>query len=139
MSRIGPKNSRPEMVVRRIAHRLGYRFRLHRRDLPGTPDVVFPALKRVIFVHGCFWHRHRNCSRTTSPKTRARFWAEKFATNIARDKRNVRLLRQSGWQILVIWECETLDPDRVTKLLVAFLRPDGRKGRPWDKRTEPTQ
>ncbi|MHC2435338.1 DNA mismatch endonuclease Vsr [Bradyrhizobium sp. USDA 4451] len=130
MSRIGPKNSRPEIVVRQVAHRLGYRFRLHRHDLPGTPDIVFPVLKRVVFVHGCFWHRHRNCSRTTTPKTRAGFWAEKFEKNIARDARNIRLLRKEGWHVLTIWECDTFDVDRVAKLLLRFLRPHGIGRRP---------
>jgi len=125
MARIGPKNSRPEMVVRKLAHRLGYRFRLHRRDLPGTPDIVFPVKRRVVFVHGCFWHRHKNCYRTTTPKTRAEFWAEKFSRNVERDAKNVRLLKELGWHVLIIWECDTFDPDRLEGLLAKFLRRAG--------------
>lgn len=121
MARIGPKNSRPEMVVRKLAHRLGYRFRLHRRDLPGTPDIVFPVKKCVVFVHGCFWHRHNDCSRTTTPKTRAEFWAEKFSRNVERDAKNVESLKEQGWDVLIIWECDTFDPNRVEGFLAKFL------------------
>jgi DNA mismatch endonuclease, patch repair protein len=121
MSRIGPKNSRPELVVRKITHRLGYRFRLHRRDLPGTPDIVFPASRRVIFVHGCFWHRHPHCPRTTTPKTRAEFWADKFEKNVERDARNIRQLRRDDWDVLIIWECDTFNITKIETLLVKFL------------------
>ncbi len=121
MRRVKGKDSAPEMSVRRVAHALGYRFRLHRRDLPGTPDLVFPRLQKVILVHGCFWHRHRGCSRTTTPKTRTGFWEAKFTQNIRRDKRVVRRLRDIGWEILIIWECQTADPAKLSRRLERFL------------------
>jgi DNA mismatch endonuclease (patch repair protein) len=121
MARIRGKDSAPERVVRSLAHALGYRFRLHRRDLPGTPDLVFPGRRRVVFVHGCFWHRHPGCSRTTAPRTRADFWADKFARNVARDADALQALEKRGWAALVIWECETADRGAVTERLRAFL------------------
>lgn len=99
----------PEVVVRRLLHALGVRFRLHRKDLPGTPDIVLPGRRTVIFVHGCFWHRHEGCPKATSPITRRDFWAEKFAANIARDATKTAALEENGWKVLVVWECETLD------------------------------
>jgi DNA mismatch endonuclease (patch repair protein) len=123
MARIGPKNSVPEMVVRKVAHGLGYRYRLHGRDLPGTPDLVFPARRSIIFVHGCFWHRHSGCKRCTHPKTRFEFWAEKFARNVQRDASNEEALRRAGWRVLVIWECETFAPAEVRRRLKSFLGP----------------
>jgi DNA mismatch endonuclease (patch repair protein) len=122
MARVRDKNSKPELAVRRLAHRLGYRFRLHVRNLPGTPDLVFPRFRKVIFVHGCFWHRHRGCGRTTTPKTRHAYWAEKFETNIQRDKTKKRQLEALGWKVLVVWECETFDLDALSRRLIAFLR-----------------
>jgi DNA mismatch endonuclease (patch repair protein) len=113
MARIGPKDTKPEMVVRRAAHALGYRFRLHRRDMPGTPDLVFPRLKKVVFVHGCFWHRHPGCRHTSTPKTRREFWEEKFARNVERDARKTAQLQDSGWDVLTIWECDTRDGGRL--------------------------
>ena len=121
MAKIGSKNSRPEMAVRRAAHNLGYRFRLHRRDLPGTPDLTFPRLRKAIFVHGCFWHRHPGCSRTTTPKTRTDFWTKKFRENLERDRRVQRELAEMGWQVLVIWGCETKDASILSERLHAFL------------------
>jgi len=121
MAKIGSKNSRPEMAVRRAAHNLGYRFRLHRRDLPGTPDLIFPRMRKAIFVHGCFWHRHPGCSRTTTPKTRTDFWSKKFGENQARDRRVLCQLTELGWQVLVIWECETKDTAILSEKLQAFL------------------
>src|SRR5439155_25720544 len=121
MARVRGKDSKPEIVVRSVAHRLGYRFRLHSRDLPGTPDLLFPRLRKAIFVHGCFWHRHRNCVRTTTPKTRAAFWAQKFADNIKRDARARRRLRAAGWEVLVIWECETFSKPSLEARVIAFL------------------
>ena len=121
MARVRDKHSKPERVVRRMAHRLGYRFRLHRKDLPGTPDLVFPKSQKAILVHGCFWHRHTGCNRTTSPKTRSAYWADKFETNKRRDKIKQRRLRQLGWDILIIWECETLNIDKLAKRLSSFL------------------
>ena len=122
MARVRDKNSKPEIAVRRLAHRLGYRFRLHNRKLPGTPDLVFPRLRKALFVHGCFWHRHRGCARTTTPKTRSSYWAEKFKSNIKRDRAKATQLRKLGWDVLVIWECETFDLDTLSHRLIAFLR-----------------
>lgn len=121
MARVRTQHSEPEIVVRRVAHALGYRFRLHRRNLPGTPDLVFPGAKRAIFVHGCFWHRHKGCVRTTTPKTRAAFWAEKFAANVRRDARTLRQLKSAGWSVLVVWECQTFDSRTLAKRLARFL------------------
>ena len=123
MSRVRGWDTTPELAVRRMVHALGYRFRLHRRDLPGTPDMTFPRLGKVIFVHGCFWHRHRGCNRTTTPKTRAAFWREKFERNTNRDRRNIAKLKALGWEVLVVWECETSDRDDLRGLLSAFLAP----------------
>lgn len=106
MARIRAKDTRPELIVRSLVHRMGYRFRLHRRDLPGTPDLVFPRLKAVIFVHGCFWHRHSCANGRVVPGTRRKFWVEKFAANQRRDRRNRQALVRLGWKVLVLWECE---------------------------------
>jgi DNA mismatch endonuclease (patch repair protein) len=122
MSRVRAKNSKPEMAVRRLVHKLGFRFRLHRRDLPGTPDLVFPGLAKVIFVHGCFWHRHPRCPRTTTPKTRAALWADKFAANVKRDERARQALKKAGWDTFVIWECETFNLQSLTITVGRFLR-----------------
>lgn len=120
MGRIRGKDTGPELRVRRFAHGMGYRFRLHRRDLPGSPDVVFPSRKAAIFIHGCFWHRH-TCGRAYEPKTRPEFWSKKFAGNVARDRQAKRALRKAGWKVLVIWECETTSGERVTSKLLKFL------------------
>ena len=121
MSRIRGRDTAPEMIVRGIAHALGFRFRLHRRDLPGSPDLVFPKHRAVIMVHGCFWHRHPGCKYATSPKTRVRFWEEKFEGNVVRDRRNDYALRELGWRVMVIWECETRDCEAVAERIVGFL------------------
>lgn len=122
MAKVRAKNSSPEIAVRKTAHALGYRFRLHRRDLPGTPDLVFPRLRKVVFVHGCFWHRHEGCIRTTSPKTRREFWTKKFEANIERDHRNLCELEALGWDCRVIWECEIKDLSCLEASLRAFLK-----------------
>ena len=106
MSAIKSKNTRPEIIVRKFLHSKGYRFRLHRKDLPGSPDIVLPKYKTVIFVHGCFWHRHEGCKYKTTPKTRKEFWENKFNENIKRDKNNFKELKKLNWKVLVIWECE---------------------------------
>ena len=121
MRRVRGKDTTPERAVRRVAHALGYRFRLHRRDLPGTPDLVFPRLRRAIFVHGCFWHRHEGCVRTTTPKTRAAYWREKFEQNLRRDRRNLAALRRLGWSVLVVWECQTFERTELLARLSRFL------------------
>lgn len=107
MSRVGGKNTTPEIRVRRAAHALGLRFRLHRSDLAGTPDLVFPRRRIALFVHGCFWHRHLGCCKASNPKTRKDYWEEKFRTNIARDIQKAAELEVAGWQVVVVWECET--------------------------------
>jgi DNA mismatch endonuclease, patch repair protein len=121
MSRIRGSDTRPEMVVRRMAHAMGYRFRLHRRDLPGTPDLVFPGRRKVVFVHGCFWHRHEGCRNASRPKSRVEFWQAKFRANVDRDRRALAGLAELGWDVLVIWECETKEPDTVARRLRDFL------------------
>ncbi len=121
MSRVGSRDTKPELVVRRIAHGLGFRFRLHRKDLPGRPDIVFPRYRSVIFVHGCFWHRHPSCKYASSPKTRVEYWEDKFQSNVARDARNETLLRDLGWRVMVIWECETKDREAVAERISSYL------------------
>jgi DNA mismatch endonuclease (patch repair protein) len=121
MARIRGRDTGPELAVRRIAHNLGYRFRLHRRDLPGTPDLVFPARHKVVFVHGCFWHRHSGCRFAYEPKSNVEFWNAKFAANIARDARVQGELERMGWSVLTIWECDTAKPDLVVEILKEHL------------------
>lgn len=121
MSRIRGRDTGPERIVRSMLHRMGYRFRLHRRDLPGRPDIVLPRLRSVIFVHGCFWHRHKGCRYATTPKTRAEFWQKKFKENVERDRRNVVALREDDWRVLCVWECETRDPEALKSQLRTFL------------------
>jgi len=106
MSAIKSKNTKPEIAVRKMLHALGYRFRLHRKDLPGSPDIVLPKYKTVIFVHGCFWHRHENCKYASTPKTRKEFWENKFKENIERDLKTQNNLKSLGWKSEIIWECE---------------------------------
>jgi DNA mismatch endonuclease (patch repair protein) len=121
MAAIKGKNTKPEMIVRRLAHKLGYRFRLHRRDLPGCPDLAFPSLRRVIFVHGCFWHMHDCRYGCVVPRTNASFWQAKRRSNVDRDERQMAALRRDGWRVLVVWECETRDPAALSRRLVRFL------------------
>lgn len=106
MAAISGQNTQPELALRRFLHALGYRFRLHRKDLPGKPDIVMPKLRTCIFVHGCFWHRHPGCRYATTPKTRSEFWAAKFFRNVERDLENVHALEALGWKVMVVWECE---------------------------------
>jgi DNA mismatch endonuclease (patch repair protein) len=117
MSKIKSKNTRPEIKVRSFLHQLGYRFRLHRNDLPGKPDIVLPKYKTVIFVHGCFWHRHQGCRYAYAPKSRVKFWEEKFQQNVARDRTKTEKLKQSGWFVMVIWECETKNNEKLLQSL----------------------
>jgi DNA mismatch endonuclease, patch repair protein len=123
MASIKKKDTRPELLVRRIAHRLGYRFRLHRADLPGTPDVVFPRYRAVINVHGCFWHRHDCRLAGKLPSRRAEYWLPKLKRNVERDAANRRELRKLGWRSLVVWECETRDLEALTRRIRVFLDP----------------
>lgn len=113
MAAIRGKNTRPEIAVRKLLHRMGLRFRLHRKDLPGHPDIVLPRHRLAIFVHGCFWHRHEGCSRANAPKSRSDYWQAKFARNAARDERQQNLLRQGGWKVLTVWECKAKDAEHV--------------------------
>ncbi len=121
MSRIRGKDTGPEMTVRRIVHALGYRYRLHCRDLPGTPDLVLRRTHKVIFVHGCFWHRHENCPCAYTPKSRQSFWSKKFRLNKQRDRRHIRQLTQDGWAVLVVWECELASLRSATRRIRTFL------------------
>lgn len=107
MSRIKNRDTKPELLVRSLLHRKGYRFRLHRKDLPGKPDIILPRFKTVIFVHGCFWHRHEGCRYAYSPKSRIDFWQKKFSRNVTRDQEVHEALLNLGWKVYVIWECET--------------------------------
>lgn len=120
MAQVKNKNTAPEIIVRKNLHRLGYRFRLHRRDLPGNPDIVLPRYKAVIFVHGCFWHGH-DCPRGKRPSSRQEFWDEKLDRNIERDKVNQETLRKMGWKVIVIWECETKDRQDLDVRLKKYL------------------
>ena len=124
MSRIKGRDTVPEILVRRVAHGLGFRYRLYRKGLPGRPDLVFPRHRAVVFVHGCFWHRHEACRYAYEPKSRVRFWTEKFRQNVARDQRNEQALHTLGWRVLVIWECETRNPTEVEGRLLNYLRRD---------------
>lgn len=115
MRRIGKANTRPELAVRRAAHAAGLRFRLHRRDLPGSPDLVFPSRRIALFVHGCFWHQHEGCSLCRQPKSRLEYWLPKLKRNQERDERAAALLADAGWQVLTIWECETVVPEALSE------------------------
>lgn len=112
MSRIRGKNTRPEIALRRVLHRLGLRYRLYGGGLPGKPDLVLPRFKAVVFVHGCFWHRHQGCSIATTPKSNTAFWVSKFETNVARDERALLALASLGWKAFVVWECEVATAKR---------------------------
>lgn len=116
MAAITSKDTTPELRVRRYLHAAGFRFRLHRKSLPGKPDIVLPGYQTVILVHGCFWHRHPGCRFATTPATRPEFWRDKFAANIARDEANSAALESLGWHVLVIWECQTRDVQRLVAL-----------------------
>ena len=121
MSAIKSKNTKPEIKVRKVLHSMGYRFRLHSKDLPGSPDIVLPKYKTVIFVHGCFWHRHENCKYASTPKTRKEFWENKFKLNLKRDAEVQEKIKNIGWQSVVIWECEVKNKSFLTKKFVRKL------------------
>lgn len=125
MSRIKGRDTGPELAVRRWLHRAGYRFRLCRADLPGRPDIVFPGRRRVIFVHGCFWHRHPGCRHAYLPKSRVAFWQAKFDGTVARDQAACQALQAGGWAVLVIWECDINREQALPALLQDFLGPPG--------------
>lgn len=117
MSSIKSKNTKPEVAVRALLHRLGFRFRLHSKLFPGKPDIILPKYKTVIFVHGCFWHRHKKCKIATVPSSNVDFWNEKFSRNVARDKKNLRAIRREGWKALTVWECELKNTDKLLQRL----------------------
>ena len=125
MSRIRSRDTGPEMAVRRIVHGMGYRYRLHRSDMPGKPDLVFGPRRKVIFVHGCFWHRHEDCRLARLPKSRLEFWRPKLEANLIRDERNRYELTRKDWGVLVIWECEIKEESRLRQRIREFL---GRPG-----------
>jgi DNA mismatch endonuclease (patch repair protein) len=121
MSRIGGRNTGPELAVRRLLRSMGIGYRLHVRTLPGRPDIVMKGRKKIIEVRGCFWHRHSGCSRAYSPKSNTRFWSDKFAATIARDTRNEASLRDRGWDVLVLWECEAENASVIRRRIESFL------------------
>ncbi len=118
MSAIKSKNTKPEIKVRKVLHSMGYRFRLHSKDLPGSPDIVLPKYKTVIFVHGCFWHRHENCKYASNPKTRQEFWNKKFKENIKRDSEIQEKIKNLDWRSVVIWECETKNMENLRDKII---------------------
>lgn len=123
MRRVRGKDTAPERIVRKVATQMGYRYRLHYSAVPGRPDLAFPSRKKVIWVHGCFWHRHDGCRMATVPKSRQRFWEGKFEANNARDQRNVVEARALGWELLIVWQCETLDMECLRFSIARFLGP----------------
>ena len=121
MAQVKGRDTKPERLVRSLLHSMGYRFRLHRKDLPGCPDIVLPRHRKVIFVHGCFWHGHKSCRRSDRPSTNREFWDKKIDATITRDARNLDLLRAVDWKVLVVWECETRNNEVLTRLLSDFI------------------
>lgn len=117
MARIKSEDTKPEIAVRSILHKMGYRFRLHRRDLPGSPDIVLPKYKAAIFVHGCFWHRHKGCDLAYMPKSNTQFWRRKFLENIQRDELAIYQLAKLGWSVIIVWECELKSPNALADRL----------------------
>lgn len=125
MATVRGRDTRPELLVRSTLHRMGYRFRVHRRDLPGSPDIVLPRFRTCIFVHGCFWHRHPGCRHASFPNTRAEFWEAKFAANVARDARREEELQRLGWKPLIVWECRLRNRHTLEKHLQSMLDASG--------------
>nr|WP_246860773.1 very short patch repair endonuclease [Noviherbaspirillum sp. UKPF54] len=121
MARVRAKDTTPEWLVRRAVHKMGFRYRLHRADLPGKPDMVFPRLKKIIFVHGCFWHLHAGCPKSRLPASNTSFWRQKLERNRERDEQHRIALEAAGWSVLVLWECELRDPQRLDECLIKFL------------------
>lgn len=121
MAKVKSKNTKPELSVRKLIFSLGYRYRLHSTKLPGSPDLVFPGRKKVIFVHGCFWHRHEGCKHATTPQSKQEYWGAKFSRTIKRDASNLAELKSLGWDSLVIWECEIKDTENLAREIVKFL------------------
>jgi DNA mismatch endonuclease (patch repair protein) len=127
MSRVKRRDTGPELLVRSTVHSLGYRFRLYRPDLPGKPDITLPKHRKVIFVHGCFWHGHKRCPRAERPTTNIAFWRKKLDSNIARDKRNIRQLKKDGWHVLVVWQCQTKKHETLERTLSKFLNEEDKR------------
>jgi DNA mismatch endonuclease (patch repair protein) len=125
MSHIRSCDTKPELIVRSLLHRSGIRYSLRRKDLPGKPDIVMPKYGAVVFVHGCFWHQHPNCSEASMPKTRTSFWRDKLGKNVARDRRNQNALRKQGWKVIVVWECQIIkNPFAVLHRILRTIRPN---------------
>lgn len=136
MSRVKGKDTTPEMRVRRLAHAMGLRFRLHRKDLPGKPDLVFSRFNAAVFVHGCFWHRHADCPKASNPKSRVDFWNDKFRRNIERDLRVQNELKTLGWKPIIIWECETKSHDQLlVRIQEIIIRGSDGKGKNREARS----
>jgi len=127
MRSVKSRDTKPELLVRRMLHKAGFRYRLHAKNLPGKPDIVFPSKHKAILVHGCFWHQHRGCHLADRPTSNTEYWNPKLDGNMARDARNLEALRKSGWEVLIIWDCQTRDKDALLKGLVKFLRKPRRK------------
>jgi len=123
MAAVKSTDTKPEILVRKCVHRLGFRFRLHDQRLPGKPDLVLPRLRKVIFVHGCFWHRHMQCKRASTPATREEFWQKKFSANVERDRRVLVELKNLGWDAMVVWQCQLADTEKLSQRLLSFLMP----------------
>ena len=121
MAQVKSKDTKPELAVRRLLHGLGYRYRLHRKDLPGRPDLAFPSRRKAMFVNGCFWHGHADCEKARLPSSNRDYWLTKLKRNEERDERNLVLLKEDGWATMVVWECELADLDAVARKLIAFL------------------
>lgn len=127
MAKVRSRNTRPELRVRSVLHRMGFRFRVNRRDLPGTPDIVLPRLRTVIFVHGCFWHSHEGCRRARIPSSNVEYWTAKLQRNLERDKLAVKAVEKLGWHVHVIWECQTPPTANLEETLRALLSPEAKE------------
>jgi DNA mismatch endonuclease, patch repair protein len=143
MAKVRGKDTAPELIVRRLLHSMGLRYRLHRKSLPGAPDIVFPSRKKVIWVHGCYWHHHSGCRLATVPKTNRKFWVTKFKTNVTRDKSNAKLIAALGWKSLTVWQCELKQQKTLIGRLKRFVgpSPNGLPGKPGrgDRRARKNQ
>jgi len=137
MQNVRDKDTKPEMTVRKLVHGLGYRYRLHRKDLPGKPDLAFPSMQKVIFVHGCFWHNH-GCKKGNPPKSNIEFWEPKLKANVARDRSVLEKLESLNWSVLIIWECELADLEAVRQKVIGFLGPRGKGAGCFDAGNELT-
>ena len=123
MAAVRSRNTKPELIVRRMLHALGFRFRLHRRDLPGTPDIVLPKYRTIVQVNGCFWHQHPGCKFAHVPASRPEYWEPKLHRNVTRDQENYEKLTNSGWHVIIVWECELRSPEDVARQLLSRIRP----------------